>query len=259
MALCYTSRRAALSAALLVFAILLVLTELRSFSVLRQQKGHPQELLVVHDFLPGVVEPQHCDLINMTKSLQMRQDILMPIDQVHLEGLVHSGTWIFVLDSDHRLLAMKRGPQLVTCPNQWSLVGEHTLGREEAIQTVRRGIREELGASVLQHARFIRPLTELPVYYFRDYGPANGNRIDRQVTGLWWIQLDCKGSHVKLQLDDEVADHQWISIEEFEEWIRDEPKAMQEGRQGKLCHETIVSLSTLGVKALKETIQKGGE
>ena len=132
-----------------------------------------------------------------------------------------------------KVLILKREKHLITCPRTWSLVGEHTYRDEMPEETVKRAIREELGDdafSYLQRHGRITQLTEFPIYYERDYGASNGYRIDRQLTYLWLVEMNAvddeppKESDADadleildnlLQLDDEVAEHKWISLQEW--------------------------------------------
>jgi hypothetical protein len=159
-----------------------------------------------------------------------------------------------VTDVDGMMLILKRGPDLVTCPNSYSLLGEHTLGREKPIDTVRRAIREELGGSMLKHVKSIVSLMPYPLYYYREYGKENENRIDRQLTYLWVASMNLKGGELPLQLDHEVADHKWIDDKTLQEWFSEaHDKLLKEGSVGtNICHETILSLWETVSEAMKK-------
>lgn len=201
------------------------------------------ELLMVYDFAHGIVEPAHLALVNVTKDLVPRSNLYL-IDKVHLEGLVHFGAWIWISDSEGKVLVLKRGPHLVTCPNSYGLLGEHTLRGESPQQTWRRAITEELGASMLRYIKSIKLLQEVPLYYFRDYGEHNRNRVDRQLTYLWWIQMDRSGTLLPLKLDSEVSHHDWIDTETLQMWFDEahDNIASSQSVGDRLCHETIVTL-----------------
>jgi isopentenyldiphosphate isomerase len=201
-------------------------------------------------------EPSHMDPVNMEMEWK-KSNKLVSIDDAHKQGLAHRGNWIYVVDSLHRIFVLKRGPQLVTCPNAWSLVGEHTFGDETTLETTQRGIREELGDNVLQLATFMRQLGPHPLYYFRAYGPSNMNRVDRQLTSNWWVQLSVPGESVPLKLDDEVADHKWVTIREVDEWLVEDWKRLEEGLELKrLCHITILQLMQSTLEELKKGLEK---
>ncbi|GFH49763.1 hypothetical protein CTEN210_06239 [Chaetoceros tenuissimus] len=187
------------------------------------------------------------------------------IDTAHRNGLLHAGTWIYVVDqtlaNQPRILLLKRGPKLVTCPSSWGLVGEHAFKDEKPVETVRRGIKEELGMRALefidQHGS-IRNITDIPVYYYRAYGKRNGNRIDSQITYLYLVEIGFDSGKTKnmnqvddlLDLDDEVADHQWVSLPKLKEWNDAEKKNLSD-----FCHDTIVSLMELGLERLQIMLQ----
>jgi isopentenyldiphosphate isomerase len=222
-----------------------------SISKLQRKKNVNLEPLLVYRFRSGMTEPPHLAPVNITTTLETDQN-LVPIDIVHRQGLVHTGMWMYVVDSQNSILVMKRGPQLITCPNMWSLVGEHTLGMESPVDTVLRGIQEELGSDIISYISFMKPLTLLPLYYLRDYGPSNGNRIDRQVTWSYWVQLNQSADQIMIHVDEEVAEYRWISIDEFDHWLQHEEDLLRNNRPlQRLCHHTIVSLCRLGMGELR--------
>jgi 8-oxo-dGTP pyrophosphatase MutT (NUDIX family) len=227
------------------------------------------ESMVVYDLQPGVAAPQFGDLVpdpirsNSMFVSRSKNTVLIPIDQVHRQGLYHTGTWQHVVDKQHRILLLQRGPQLVTCPNAWALPGEHTLGLEMPLETAQRGMQEELGTDILQYVERYELLTVDPVFYIRDYGPSNGNRVDRQLVYLWYIPLRVAAEQVQLQLDKEVVDHQWMPIVELEEKIRLAQKQLQQQQSHTdkkeqavwYCDVTLLRLYELGLSKLQERLQ----
>ena len=112
-----------------------------------------------------------------------------------------------------------------------------------------RGIKEELGGKMLKalvDTGSYTELSELPLFYFRDYGPELDGRIDRQVTYIWLVELGLSAEEMEngiLQLDREVYEHKWMLLDEAEKWVRDDMATVMEG--GKLdnfCHDTMGSL-----------------
>ncbi len=220
-----------------------------------------------------ITMPSHMDLVDL--SMIFDHGGFNSIDAVHREGKIHVGAWIFLVDSslhvqDPKILVLKRGEQLITCPGTWSLLGEHAFRDESNLDTVHRAIFEELGGDMLKYVNDhgkISNLTDLPVYYERDYGSSNGGRIDRQLTYLWLVELNVKINHFStpterkaheqiienlLHLDDEVEDHRWISINELKEMLPIRPKEdFNEQTNLAFCHHTIISLSRLGLKQLE--------
>ena len=227
----------------LVLVLVVVLERFTFSSQLSPSQGKEkeEELLEVFDF-GTAYQPPHMTPVNVS-SLIIREK-LYPIDHVHRNALPHFGAWIMVVDSQQRILCLQRGPHLVTCPNSWGLTGEHRLGREQPLETVRRGMQEELGPDMARHVRFMRPLSPLPMFYFRDYGPTNGNRVDRQLTYVWWVQMDRPFTNLPLRLDDEVANHRWITVPELEDWFRDAHNNINTTGDAGLhvCHHTVLSL-----------------
>ena len=219
----------------------------------------------------------------------------MTLNDAHLEQLVHTGVWIHVTtdatnggdDDDLQILLLKRGPQLMTCPNMWGLVGEHTNGNETPPETVQRALVEELwggkgndnkeAIAKIFHSRvaFIRNITEYPVYYYRNYGPSGQYRVDRQVTYLYEVRLKHNTSSSSsapaiLKLDDEVVDHKWISLTDYRKWMQRDMAAAtnsttsasrkkeyasrkKEYDAQDFCHSTILKLGLFSLERLKTT------
>ena len=220
--------------------------------------------------------PSHLDPVNPTTDVESTG--FVNIDFAHCAGMVHNGNWIALVDShlspsngmqrrEHqqqhqqhqqrqpRILLLKRGKDMVTCPKSWGLVGEHAYRDEPPIETTRRAIREELGSTFSDlldsDNASINTLTEHPVYYERHYGPKNGNRVDRQLTWLWLVEVDLEaeernGADVSLHLDEEVADHKWVPLDELERWLEADVLLKD------FCHDTIFSLLQLVLKRMKE-------
>lgn len=88
-------------------------------------------------------QPPHLTPIDPILSLQ--SEGFTTLDLAHREGKIHTGSWIFVVDNSDKLLLLRRGPELVTCPLSWSMVGEHAYRDENKKDTLKRGIEEELG------------------------------------------------------------------------------------------------------------------
>lgn len=219
----------------------------------------------------------HLDYINLSKDVAPRGYIT--IDKAHRQGEIHHGSFMYIIDTTiasysktgeyPKILLIKRSNDLVTCPNTWSLAGEHAFRNEAPIETASRGIEEELGTRALEYiVKFgrISNLTEFPVYYERDYGISNGGRVDRQITYLWLVEMNYTSSILDptidegkselddlLELDDEAADHKWISLNIFYNLLmkqNDFDSARLTAAKYSLCHETIVSLTIRGMERL---------
>ena len=230
------------------------------FRDLREQKNDIQYFELKHtrnNNIPTL--PSHLTIMDPSVILEPRG--FTSIDTAHRQGKFHMGAFIFILNSslkakdDPKVLMLKRGKDLVTCPNSWTVVGEHTYRDEMPIETVKRGISEELGSQmldyVLEHGRLTN-LTEYPVYYERDYGPSNQGRIDRQFTYMYLVEMNkdsaSKNTNIAkfddlLQLDDEVVEHQWITLGAFSNLVNEEKEKL-------FCHHTIISLTQLGLQRI---------
>lgn len=200
-----------------------------------------------------------------------KQSNWVTIDQAHLQGSYHVGVWLLVTDlSGQYVLILKRGSQLVTCPNSWSFVGEHAIGNETPNQMVQRGIREELLGSETngmeqaqkqynQIVHSIHNLTQHPIFFYRNYGPTNQNRIDRQFTYPYQVQLQYTHEQIVkdgvldqiFQLDHEVADHQWIHLDKLQSWLQHDL-----GVYNDFCHNTTIQVMKYGLDSLQQLLLK---
>jgi len=212
----------------------------------------------------GKITEQPPHLTHLDPILSLQSEGFTTLDLAHREGKIHTGSWIFVVDSSDKLLLLRRGPELVTCPLAWSMVGEHAYRDETKKDTLKRGIEEELGyktwETILDTGSYAE-LTDLPLFYFRDYGPEREGRIDRQVTHLWLVELGVSAEEADakiMQLDEEVHEHKWMPLEEAEKWVQDDMAAIKEGeRLDNFCHDTIGSLMQVGfdrIRAIREKL-----
>ena len=223
-------------------------------SSINNSKEHQNDIQVF-EMKAGKALPSHLDIFNV--ELNLNSNGFHGIDHVHKKGLIHFGSWMHIIDTslsnNPRILLLKRGKDLVTCPSSWGLIGEHTYRDEPPLATARRGLKEELGSRFLDHVDVhgsLRNLTEFPVYYERDYGITSGHRIDRQVTWIWLVEMNLdqlrrENADLLLELDDEVADHVWKDLVEYERWIESDVLLKD------FCHDTIRSLGLLGLERLK--------
>uniref|UniRef100_A0A7S4IX81 Nudix hydrolase domain-containing protein n=1 Tax=Odontella aurita TaxID=265563 RepID=A0A7S4IX81_9STRA len=205
----------------------------------------------IFDFPPGFDEPSHMDPLDPS--------VLLPrgfvgIDTAHRQGRIHVGSIMYVIDTRGLVLLLRRGPDLVTCPGTWSVVGEHHFRDEEPRDAARRGIIEELGRAFWDGGvEGVSELTPLPLYYIRDYGSANENRVDRQLTYLWEVRLKKDHEVVHLELDEEVADHRWVSLGTFKKWLEDDGA---DDVFKDFCHETIAILLQQGLDGLENRLDR---
>jgi NUDIX domain len=66
-----------------------------------------------------------------------------PIDSIHKEGLPHRGSWVYAIDGQGRVLLLWRSASMRTCPQTWSLLGEHCIAGESFFSAAARGVEEE--------------------------------------------------------------------------------------------------------------------
>ena len=101
------------------------------------------ELIPIYDLLPqNRTLPPHLTPIDPSTLISHEA---VPIDTAHRGGKLHIGHVLFVMDDANNLLFLQRSKEVVTCPGTWSVLGEHANSNETPMQSVLRGIREELG------------------------------------------------------------------------------------------------------------------
>jgi hypothetical protein len=231
------------------------------------------EMLPTYDLPQSIVDDiHHLTPINPNILIENGRS---HIDIVHRDARLHVGHVLFVMDGEGYVLFMKRSGDVVTCPNTWSVLGEHANDNEMPNDVAIRGIVEELGLVVVpSHAtnvvipnddggttgivpgygKFVVPFapnyggiggrggseddyddgeitppppllvtfrnaTELPLYYIRRYGPRNDNRVDRQLTYMWYATFPLHHDRITWRLDDEVADHVWMKLDDAWGWL----------------------------------------
>ena len=172
--------------------------------------------------------PKFLVLIDANSLLRPHEPPFVTLDEAHRKGYIHSGTWIIVMDSQQQILLLKRGPELVTCQNSWGLLGEHFHRNEAVDDAVKRAIREELAEPVwdLQVKKIENVTsTQQPVYYYRDYGSSNDNRVDQQLTWVMLVQLEGNAKELKnvIRFDEEVEGWEWRNKSEITSWMKDSP------------------------------------
>jgi isopentenyldiphosphate isomerase len=169
-------------------------------------------------------------------------DIAMEIQAVHEGGHAHGGMWLNIISSDGKLLLLKRGRALKTCPKSWGLVGEHeTLSEGLGDAMARRAIREELGSFVESLIVKSSNITESPVLYHKNEGDG---RVDRQITALWCVHLNRPSASVRLHVDEEVADYKWLAPKEASYWLLHNPE--------DFCSPIVASLMELNLERLEQ-------
>lgn len=171
----------------------------------------------------------------------LSRNTVVPIHDAHSQGWLHRGIWLAVLrhaaadNNNHdifkantyQMLLLKRAPTLATCPNSWSLVGEHSDAGETWMQTARRALVEELHINIAsddnhhhqqQRSSFANQTNRNTIFnlvpghsilvhsHYQDV-----QRRELQATGLLAIVLD-SAHWSKLQPDNEVAKISWLTL-----------------------------------------------
>jgi isopentenyldiphosphate isomerase len=166
-----------------------------------------------------------------------------PIHMVHHQGKPHGCIWMFVLDSEGRILLLQRAQSMRICPGSWGLLGEHQHAAEGPFELAAGALDEELGPELRASGAIAHSvnLTPTPLWYLKDYGDG---RVDRQATTLWAVMLNLPAAKVPLRPDNEVANFRWVEgADALAKWAQRDPTAF--------CEESIQALLLEGLRHLQ--------
>mmetsp|Transcript_37569 Transcript_37569/g.91153 ORF Transcript_37569/g.91153 Transcript_37569/m.91153 type:complete len:301 (+) Transcript_37569:188-1090(+) len=228
-----------------------------------RNKGSVKEsMLILHWKNPEVgSRKQHLDFVNVEAEIKTQnQRKYAPIDTIHKFGHLHTGAWMVVLDTnaamqDAKILMLKRSPHVVTCPNYWSFLGEHSNRDEKPKDFVIRGMREELGErfyhQFVQTGGEIKPLVDHPIFFKRDYDTPRGKRMDRQINYIFTIEMNTPATVLeKLSIvDKEAAEVAWVTKHEIKRWLTETPNE-------RFCHNATTAVMDLVMEQL-ESLEMG--
>lgn len=156
---------------------------------------------------------------------------LEKLDAVHRLGLPHRGAWVFVVDeTTHAMLLLRRAPHARTCPNTWSIVGEHNKPGETYEQAARRGAAEELGWSAAAVASMKLSLLGPTTFFKTAYERAH--RTDRQHSAYALLRVPAGAPALAPDVE-EASARRWVPLVQM----------MSEVRKGgdQFCNERIRS------------------
>ena len=144
------------------------------------------------------------------------------IDRAHRQAIRHRGVWVFIVNENKHLLFAKRSEHSITCPNAWSVIGEHCHFGESYYHCAQRCIEEELD---IHHSDSLMPMENGPVLVHLNYG----DRIDKQ-----WTQVFLAVVKEKFVAKDDVSEIEsimWRNFSGAEAWLTECP-----GGQCRSCN-----------------------
>ncbi|CAJ1890209.1 unnamed protein product [Cylindrotheca closterium] len=207
-----------------------------------------ESMLVLHWINPELgLEKQHLESVDVQAEIStLHKKKYIPIDEIHKFGYIHTGAWMVVLDTnttmqDAKILMLKRSAHVVTCPNYWSLLGEHSNRDEEPTDFAIRGMREEMGEQFyrqfLHTGGKIKPLLNHPIFFKRDYDTPDGKRMDRQINYIFTIEMNTPSAVLEKlsKVDNDAAEVAWVTKHEIEQWLT-------ETENEKFCHNATRAL-----------------
>lgn len=164
---------------------------------------------------PSVIA-EGASLIEVVSSDDRTVVELRPLDEVHRQALTHRGVWVFVVNVAGQVLLLRRPATMMTCPETWSVVGEHNKPGESYLQAGRRGVAEELGWSLEQVAGMDITLLGAPTFFEQRYpGAARSGavaRTDRQHSAYALLRLPASGAPPMSPTGDEVSARRWVPL-----------------------------------------------
>jgi isopentenyldiphosphate isomerase len=130
--------------------------------------------------------------------------------QVHKDGDWHKSVFIWIINSDNKMLIQKRSAQKDSRPNQWdaSAAGHMSAG-ENSLDTAINEVREELGLH-LSPTDF-----EFLFDYKHQSVQQGGKFINNGFYDVYLVQKDIDLDTLTLQ-PEEVAEVNWVSFDELE-------------------------------------------
>ncbi|KAL3945062.1 MAG: hypothetical protein SGBAC_000853 [Bacillariaceae sp.] len=213
-----------------------------------QDGGVEESMLILHWKDPEFgLRKQHLESMNIEAEIKTgSKKKYAPIDTIHKLGYLHTGAWMVVLDTnatvqDAKILMLKRSADVVTCPNFWSLLGEHSNRDEKPNDFAIRGMREELGErfydQFIQTGGKIKPLLDQPIFFKRDYNTSRGKRMDRQINYIFTIEMNTAANVLKrlYNVDKEAAEVAWVTKTEIMRWLTETPTE-------RFCHNATTAV-----------------
>ena len=135
------------------------------------------------------------------------------INTVHTHKIKHRGVWVYILDSTKQnLLVLKRSIHHVTCPDTWTVCGEHCAPHEEYTASALRGMQEEIGISK-NDIKEIGVISNIELFHLH-YPKAQ--RRDIQWTKTFYVILQ---PTAKVKTSIEEVGYQWIPLNTSIEWF----------------------------------------
>ena len=167
--------------------------------------------------VPPLRPDEGTSLIEVVSSDDRTVVELRPLDEVHRQARTHRGVWVFVVNVAGQVLLLRRPTTMMTCPDTWSVVGEHNQPGESYLQAGRRGVAEELGWSLEQVAGMDVTLLGAPTFFEQRYqGAARSGavaRTDRQHSAYALLRLPASGAPPMAPARDEVSARRWVPLE----------------------------------------------
>ncbi len=203
-----------------------------------QKRSNDEPLLRMYHGPEFFEEPNHLDSIDVSELFPGR---VKDINTIHLEGVMHKGTWILVSDVDDMVFVAKRSSDMKTCPNAWGFVGEHFALDESMKDNVKRCLEEELGSDIVPEIQSMDELFEKPLFYKKDYANNQG-RKDRQITYGVVVKLGKSYKDISFHFANEIASQKWIPAKELQLWLMNDKGKQSDDRE--FCDEEMLELMT---------------
>jgi len=151
-------------------------------------------------------------------------------NDVHKMGLIHRTVHVWFLNSRGQLLLQMRSKNKRAYPRHWDIsAAGHVSSGQTSLDAAKRETQEELGLDL--------PGSEF-VFLFSVRQPIvmhSETFIDNEFNDVYLVRKDVDIKDLELQTE-EVDEVRWISIPEFEQWVKEKKMALvpHEEEYGKL-------------------------
>lgn len=136
--------------------------------------------------------------------------------EIHEKGLWYRAVFIFIINSEGKLLLQKRAKNKSTQPNVWSITSGHMDSGETEKQAALRETEEELGIQNLRQEDFEFLRIEKTVRQYE-------NSINNHFKNVFLLKTDLKINEFVLQ-ESEVSEVKYFSIDEIKQICHNKEK-----------------------------------
>lgn len=140
--------------------------------------------------------------------------------EIHEKGLWYRAAFIFIVNSENKLLLQKRAKNKSTQPNKWSITAGHVDSGETERQAALRETEEELGIQNLKEEDFVFLGVKKTIRRYE-------NSINNHFKNIFLLRTDMKINEFVLQKS-EVSEVKYFTIDELKNICQNKEKYEKE-------------------------------